>query len=161
MPQSVARPTKPCRLESEIVQNPPARPAVCRIASRPRRSRAIKAELGIRLAVVVHPGCTNSPVHPGCTNLGLSTLLFSRTNADHDGRVGCSQARAKAEPNSSTAGVHSRTDIRRTHGEYQYPGETFRDHGYRRKQARMDSTALRKSDSDDQQLHRFCCPRRG
>src|ERR1035437_6407279 len=114
MPQSVARPTKPCRLEWEIVQNPLARPAVCRIASRPRRSRAIKAELGIRLAVVVHPGCTNSPVQPGCTNLGLSTLLFSKTNADHDGRVGCSQARAKAEPNSSTAGVHSRTDIRRT-----------------------------------------------
>ena len=70
MPQSVARLTKPCRLESEIVQNPLSRPAVCRIASRPRRSRAIKAELGIRLAVVVHPGCTNSPVQPGCTNLG-------------------------------------------------------------------------------------------
>src|SRR5450759_4320409 len=73
MPQSDARPTKHCRLESEIVQNPLARPAVCRIASRPRRSRAIKAELGIRLAVVVHPGCTNYPVQPGCTNLGLST----------------------------------------------------------------------------------------
>ena len=36
-------------------------------------------------------------VQPGCTNLGIGTLLHSRTNADDDGRIGGSRARAKAE----------------------------------------------------------------
>ncbi len=27
------------------------------------------------------------PVQPGCTNLGLSALLYSRTNANDDGRI--------------------------------------------------------------------------
>jgi hypothetical protein len=44
--------------------------------------------LGIRLAVTVQPGCTN---------LGLGTLLHSKTNANDDGRIGGSRARAKAE----------------------------------------------------------------
>jgi hypothetical protein len=58
--------------------------------------------LGIRLAVTVQPGCTN---------LGLGTLLHSRTNADDDGRMGCSQARAQAESISSTASVCAHTLI--------------------------------------------------
>src|SRR5713226_353954 len=69
--------------------------------------------------VVVHPGCTNFPVQPGCTNLGLSTLLQSRTTASDHGCAGCSQSWAKTEYKSSTAGVYSHTDTRRTYGEYQ------------------------------------------
>jgi hypothetical protein len=36
-------------------------------------------------------------VQPGCTNLGLGSLLHSPTNADDQGRIGCSQGRAKTE----------------------------------------------------------------
>jgi len=36
-------------------------------------------------------------VQPGCTNLWLGALLLSRTKADDEGRIGCSQARAKTE----------------------------------------------------------------
>jgi len=79
----------------------------------------IKVRLGIRFAVPVHPGCTNLPVQPGCTNLGLSALLCSRTNANRDGRIRCGQIPAETEYKSSTAGVYSHTDTRRTHGECQ------------------------------------------
>jgi hypothetical protein len=77
--------------------------------------------LGIRLAVTVQPGCTN---------LGLGTLLHSRTNADDDGRMGCSQARAQAESKSSMASVCAHTYTRRTYGEYQKPwcAAIFYDH---------------------------------
>ncbi len=54
--------------------------------------------LGIRLAVTVQPGCTN---------LWLDTLLYSRTNASHDGRIPCGQIPAETECKSSTAGVYS------------------------------------------------------
>src|SRR5712692_8995348 len=79
----------------------------------------IKVRLGIRFAVPVHPECTNSPVQPGCTNLGLSALLYSRTNANHDGRIPCGQIPAETDYKSSTAGVYSHTDTRRTYGECQ------------------------------------------
>jgi hypothetical protein len=36
-------------------------------------------------------------VQPGCTNLGLGALLCSRTNADHESRIGSRLARAKTE----------------------------------------------------------------
>jgi hypothetical protein len=36
-------------------------------------------------------------VQLGCTNLGLGTTLHSRTDADDQGCIGCSQARAKTE----------------------------------------------------------------
>ena len=38
-------------------------------------------------------------VQPGCTNLGLGTLLHSRTNADDQVHIGCSQVPAKTEYN--------------------------------------------------------------
>src|SRR5713101_7990216 len=75
---------------------------------------AIKVRLGIRFAVPVHPECTNLPVQSGCTNLGLSALLYSRTNANHDGRIPCGQIPAETEYKSSTAGVYSHTVL--THG---------------------------------------------
>lgn len=58
-------------------------------------------------------------VQPGCTNLGLGTLLHSRTKADDDGRMGCSQARAQDESKSSMASGCPHTYTRRTYGEYQ------------------------------------------
>jgi len=36
-------------------------------------------------------------VQPGCTNLWLGTLLLPPTNADDEGRIGCSQDRAKTK----------------------------------------------------------------
>jgi len=38
-------------------------------------------------------------VQPGCTNLGLGTLLHSRTNADDESHIGCSQSQARAYTN--------------------------------------------------------------
>jgi len=58
-------------------------------------------------------------VQPGCTNLGLSALLYSRTNANDDGRIPCGQIPAETGYKSSTAGVYSHPDTRRTYGEYQ------------------------------------------
>jgi len=51
-------------------------------------NHAIKVGLGMRLQVAVQPGRTN---------LWLGTLLYSRTNANDEGRIGCGQARAKTE----------------------------------------------------------------
>jgi hypothetical protein len=75
--------------------------------------------LGIRFAVPVHQSAQNLPVQPGCTNLGLSALLYSRTNANDDGRIPCGQIPAETGYKSSTAGVYSHPDTRRTYGEYQ------------------------------------------
>jgi len=41
--------------------------------------------------------------------VGLSTLLQSKTNADEDGCIGCSQVRAKAEYKSSVASLCAHT----------------------------------------------------
>src|ERR1039457_2297142 len=38
-------------------------------------------------------------VQPGCTNLGAGYLLHSRTNADDQVHIGCSQVPAKTEYN--------------------------------------------------------------
>jgi hypothetical protein len=57
--------------------------------SRSGRSR-VQSEGGDSVCRPCAPGVHKLAVQPGCTNLGLSALLYSRTNADDDGRIGCS-----------------------------------------------------------------------
>ena len=107
--------------------------AVCSIESRSRQSRAIKAELGIRLAVFVHPGCTS---------VGLSILLRSRTNAGDRGCIGCSQARAKAGYKSSMAGVCARTHTSEHTASINSRRATYCNRGHRPKRERVAGNAL-------------------
>jgi hypothetical protein len=55
--------------------------------------------LNVKWAVPARLGWLAVTVQPGCTNLWLGTLLHSRTNADDDGRIGGSRARARLNTN--------------------------------------------------------------